>query len=146
VDGSAIKEISIDRIQDPNVRIGVQLMQLISTKPSDSNKNTDWEWTRKFELFPGGGAIREVPGYLIEPVDPVCDPPSTATTRTSSTWHFRSLELEQVAMALWENVRNETSRFSQIPAGPRSNTFPYRKSESKLTLQSNVESRSYLFF
>jgi hypothetical protein len=129
VGSSAIKEISMDRIRDPNMRIGVQLMQLILTKPTEANGNTDWEWTRKFEVFAGeGGAMREVPGHLVEAVDPVCDDPCATTSRTSSTWHFRSSELEQVAMALWENVRSEM--FSQIPAAPQSGTFPYRKSDS----------------
>jgi len=90
LDNLGVQTLPVRLLKEPNVRLKVQLMQLVPTEkpPNPDSEEGDWEWTSQFEKAFGTSLSCEIDGEWVQLLNPSI-PPSTRLRREhESTYHF----------------------------------------------------------
>ncbi|KAJ7187789.1 hypothetical protein C8R46DRAFT_1241005 [Mycena filopes] len=111
-------------LAEPNVRLKVQLMELLPTTrpPRPNSEEGDWEWSSRFVKTIGAATIIEVAGSLVQLLNPAVLPATANGKGDALTYHFKSAELVAITAAM-ELQASGTNQLTEVAFGP---TFPYR--------------------
>jgi hypothetical protein len=125
----AVQSLPTRLLNEPNVRVRVQVMSIAPVAEGSENEDGDWEWTGHFEKLTGQNSICEIDGRWIQLLNPAAVPPTRHGNKALNTYRFNSAEMVAVASILYDKLRNDTDR---LPSIGWTTSFPYRTRNGKI--------------
>lgn len=140
---NALSSIPADAVNEPNIRIRVQIMCLRLVPFEGHPEQGDWEWTGRSALLAPARYVSDIEGRWFRPYNASVAISSREKTIGDTTYRFSSKELVVAGAFLFAQIHEDIDRLPNVTESP---SFPYITSSgmhqilshSSLTKKTNI--------